>query len=109
MIEEILGDEYTKNIVQELGLQNNSPDEQANIIALLGENIFKRVMLEIFTALPKEHHDKLESYLGSQDVLGMRKFLLQHIPDLDKLIRHHAEVEYESTKTGFLTRLQGVN
>ena len=107
-IHELLGDSFVQQVVKEFKLDTLSADVQAELLAQLGENIYRRVMLEVLTALPEEARDEFETFVGSGDVVGMRAFLDKNIDGVDELIRHHATKEYESTKTGMLKKLQGV-
>src|SRR5262249_53360631 len=108
-IREILGDDFAKSVIDELGIRELPADIQANLISGLGRNIFGRVVLEILKALPKEEHGAFEAFMGSGDLDGLRAFLSRHIPDLDAFIRHEVAKEYESTKSGIHAAQQGTS
>lgn len=106
ILDEMLGDEYTKMALQELGLQNSAPEVQAELLGHLGSNILQRIALEILSVLPQSEHERFEQFIGASDVEGMRAFLAPFIPDLDDFIARYAQIEYESTKTMIATLRQ---
>lgn len=108
MITEILGEDFTKKMLEEMELHHSAPDVQAELLTKLGQNIIERVMLELLTAVPENARDEFQSHVGSGDVAGFRAFLEQHIVDLDDLILHHANREFEQTKTRIQMMKQGV-
>lgn len=108
ILDEILGDDFTKQILSELGVQDLPAEAQASIMSELGKTILERIMLEILKALPPSEHDRLEAFYGSNDVTGMRAVLVQHIPDFEEFVRREARNEYEAIKTGMHMREQGV-
>ena len=108
VIREILGADFTKNILVELGIQNSTLEEQATLMQAVGGNIERRIMLEILTILPESDRDEFEGYIGSKDIAGFREFLTSRIPDLEEFVRRHAVNEYEATKTELHKIRQGV-
>lgn len=109
IIEELLGDEATKQIIGELGIDGARPEDQAKLIALMWKNVEDQVLLEILKALPPSELGTFDSLLKKSDVHSIRQFLTKHIPDFDRFVRHIATVEYESTKTAARMRLQNLN
>lgn len=105
---EMLGDEFTKKVLEELGIQNSSHEAQTAILGNLGSNILKRLALEILSVLPKSDHATFEKFIGSSDTEGLRQFLLPRIPNLDQFLMHYANLEYEETKTQMRELNQGV-
>jgi hypothetical protein len=108
MIQEILGEDFTKKMLEEMELQHSSPEVQAELLAKLGQNIIERVMLELLSAVPEEVRGEFESHVGSGDVASFRAFLEKYISDLDEFITHHANREFEQTKTRIQMLKQGV-
>ena len=76
LIEELLGDEYAATIIREFALENDTPEGQAQFIALLGENVIQRITFEILKILPEADVATFESFIGAGDLEGLRKFLL---------------------------------
>ena len=107
-IKEILSDDLTKQIIAELGLEAETPESQADIIAMIGENVLQRVVIEIAKELPEEARQGFEPFIGGGDIPGMREYLLPYIPDLDRFIQRHAAAEFEATKTRIHMIEQGV-
>ena len=108
LIEEILGGDFAKKMLEEMELQHSTPEVQSEMLAKLGQNIIERVMLELLTAVPEPARAEFESHVGSGDVAAFRAFLEQHINDLDEFILHHANREFEQTKTRIQMLKQGV-
>lgn len=99
LIRDILRDDMARKIISELGLENDTPETQANIIEMIGENIQNRLLVEVLKALPEKDHSHFAAYIGSGDLEGLRSFLAPYIPDLDRFIQNLAITEYESIKT----------
>lgn len=97
-IKELLGDEFAQAVISELGMQDETPEEQAEFISELGLNVMLRVNLEIAKLLPEEERPQFESFIGSGDIDGLRKFLAPHIPDLDRFVYEVSQTEYEGVK-----------
>ncbi len=108
LVDEILGDEFTKQIITELGLENDTPEAQAELITMIGENLMSRLVLEIVKVLPESEHDAFEKFIGSGKLVELRDFLLPHIPDLDRFIQREITKEYEATKTRIHMIAEGV-
>lgn len=108
LVEEILGDDFTKKMLEEMELQHSSPAVQEELLAKLGQNIIERVILELLTAVPESARVEFESHVGSGDVAAFRDFLEKNIDDLDGFILHHANREFEQTKTRIQMLKQGV-
>ena len=96
-IQDLLSNDAMLALAKELGVENDTPENQAVIMTMIGSNITKRLVLTFVTALPENLHPEFEDYIGSGDVGGLRDFLEQHIPDLDKLIANEIRAEFEET------------
>jgi hypothetical protein len=107
-IDEILGEDFMQQAIGELGLQEVPKDIQGDLLSNIGENILKRVTLELLTALPVEERDTFEQMIGSGNGAGLREFLEKHIPNLERFVREHAEREFEATKTAIVMEKQGI-
>ena len=101
MLEELLGDDITQKVLEELGIRNSSPEMQAELLAGLMSTILKRIALEVLTVLPKSEHAEFERYIGSGDGPGMQSFLRKHIPDADEFVARYASNEFDAIKSKF--------
>ena len=99
IINDLLGEEVTQRMLQELGIHNSAKEQQEKLLVMLGENLLQRIMLELLTALPESARDEFESYVGSGDFEGMRKFVDKHVQNADELMQRIALNEYETIKT----------
>ncbi len=108
IIDEILGDTLTKQVLQELEAQHLSREAQERVLALTGDAVLKRVTLEILAELSESDRDEFEALVGKGDPALLREFLAPRIPDLDRFITRHATREYEAMKTQVHMEEQGV-
>ncbi|MFZ2886695.1 MAG: hypothetical protein WA021_02630 [Minisyncoccia bacterium] len=107
-LQEILGADFAEKLFVELGIQHDSPSEQEAVFLAVGTNIMSHIMFEILKIVPRDKHDELERFWGSNDIRGMRSFLLSYIPELDRFIQYEAMKELEATKTRAAELTQGV-
>ena len=108
IIDEILGDAFTTQVLQELEAQHLSREAQERVLALTGDAILKRVTLELLAGLLESDLDEFESLIGKGDQAALREFLAPRIPNLDRFIMNHAMKEYETMKTQVRMQEQGV-
>ncbi|MBS4051175.1 MAG: hypothetical protein KGZ69_08225 [Methylomonas sp.] len=98
-VEELLGDEFTKMVLKELGIENSSPAVQTELLGRLGSCIMQRLALEILSVIPKSDHETFAQLITSNDPAAMRAFLEPRIADLDEFLTHYATSEYEAIKS----------
>ena len=108
-IAQLLGEDIGTSVISDFGLEDGTPEEQAEFITQLGENIMLRLTLEILKIIPDSEHEKFKELMGAGDMPTLRQFLLAHIPDLDRFIQHEVTKEYEATKTRTHEISQGIN
>ena len=65
VINEILGEDFMQQAVAELGLKDVPKDIQGDLLSKIGENILKRVTLELLTAVPEPERDTFVQMIGS--------------------------------------------
>ncbi len=106
--DEILNEDLTKQIIAELGLVQESPEAQAEILDMMSENIMQRFVIEVLKILPEEKHAEFSAFIGSGTLIGLRDFLVPYIPDLDQFIQHHSAREFEATKARMRMIEEGV-
>jgi hypothetical protein len=94
----LLGDDFTKGIVRDLGIENESSEIQAKVVDRLGQAIFERIVLEVLKVLPPSEHDAFESFMGNGDFAGLQAFLQEKVPDGESLVQKAASDTYESVK-----------
>lgn len=108
LIEQALGVDFMQEAFREFGMQNSPLEAQAAFAEKLGENILKRITIEILSVLPEPDRDTFESLIGKNDMNALDAFLRMHIANPMEFIRNHASNEYEATKTQINHLLQGV-
>lgn len=109
LLHELLNDDIAQSVILDFKLQDDTPEEQAEFISQLGENIMLRLTLEILKLLPESEHERFKEFIGSGDMPGLRTFLMPHILDLDRFFQHEVMKEYEATKTRMREIEQGVD
>ncbi len=99
-IRAILKDEMTQALINDLGIQGETPEAQAALIAQLGDNIMGRVMVEILDTVPADKHEALAQALESGDLQMIESTIAPHVPDkdVDAFIRGKVKAEIEETK-----------
>lgn len=98
-LEELLGVKTVRSIIAELGIEHDAPEVQAEVLDVIGAQVFTSVILEVLKVLPSTERPAFDAYMGTGDVLGVREFLRRHIPDADAFMRHAAMVAYEKIRT----------
>ena len=98
VIDNLLSDEFTKEIIRELGIERDSPESQAAVISSIGEVVMQRVTLEIQKRLPVSVRLQFESLLGEGDMQDFDSLLRPYIPDIDNLIATESRKEFETIK-----------
>ncbi len=94
----ILRDKLAQEATKKLNIASLSIPVQEEIISRVGQNIIKRVSVEIFKTLPKDKRPEFEEFIGSGDVDGLYAFLKPLVPDLDAFIERETEKEIKLTK-----------
>ena len=95
---DLMGAPQVQEIITDLGLQDDSPEVQAEIIDMIGKLIFKEMTLEILEALPESERASLDEHMGSGDMQALRAFLEKHIPDVDAFLGNAAQRAYAAVK-----------
>lgn len=79
--------EILRGAAKNLGISHFPQDAQEKILAKLGENITKRIMLELLKKLPEEKMGEFEEIQKSGDDEKMQVFLRANIPNIDELVQ----------------------
>lgn len=93
-----LGDSTVDHIVKELKIDKDPVEVQFALVDMLNEFILEKVSLEVLKALPREDHQAFEDFIGKGDFDGLRSFLAERIPDVDRLIEHAATTAYDAVR-----------
>lgn len=91
-------EQLTEGLIEELGIQNESPEAQAYLMEKLGRNIFARITAEVLHIVPEEKHAEFQNLMGSGDMKALHDFLKPHIPNFDMLVQTEARKEIEQVK-----------
>lgn len=96
-LQKFLSSTQMQSLITELGIENDTPENQAELLAILGSNATKRVVLALFEALPENLHPDFERFIGGGDMQGLHDFLEEHISDVDELVVKEIRAEFEAT------------
>ena len=109
VVDQILGQEFTQNIIAELEIQGQSPEIQAEIISMIGANISRRIIWAILELLPQKEQVVFTELVDSGNWPVLETFLRTYIPNPQEFAQHEAMLEFESTKTRARMILEGVD
>ena len=87
-------------LIKKLGLENDSPEAQAEAISQASENMLARLFLEIFKVVPENKRTELDTVLGGGDYEKLVSFLSPLVPgaDADAFLKGVIRKEVEETK-----------
>ena len=108
-IQDILGNDYSNEIITDLGIEHETPEVQAELILGIGQTVLERLVLEIYKILPQEAHAEADAFLDAGDIAGARLLFEKHIPDFDAFVKHHISIELEKIKSNAQKVSQGVD
>ena len=103
-VQQILGNELVRGIVERLGINDANPEDQIDLIEKIGGAVLNGILLEIVTALDESTRNEFRSYLERGDPRGARALLEKNIKNLDAFIQRAAqtklaEIEKEAAET----------
>ncbi len=84
-------DELIKKITDELDISDISKEMRDKIITKLGENILKKLTIQVFDEIPKEEHAELKTILESGNMDNAYKFLNDKISNFDDFVSKSAK------------------
>jgi hypothetical protein len=82
----------------ELGIGNLAPNEQEQIIVEVGQNIMKRIIVELMNLLPEDRKDEFVALSDSGDENQMMEFIAGAIPGVDEILKKIVREEIEISK-----------
>ncbi len=91
-------DEIAQTIIAQLGLSELPEEAQQETIAVLGETILGRIVVEILTILPKTKHEEFRAMIGTASPLKIYNYLSPYIVDIPALVQRVAADEVAETK-----------
>ena len=94
----MLGSDFAQTLVKEFGIEGESTETQARLVAQIGESVFARIVLEILTILPPDKHAGFDALIGTGDPDALHAYIAPHIPDFDLFVRETAQKEIEHIK-----------
>ncbi len=91
-------DELIKKITDELDISDISKEMRDKIITKLGENILKKLTIQVFDEIPKEEHAELKTILESGNMDNAYKFLNDKISNFDDFVSKSAKSTIDEFK-----------
>lgn len=86
-----LNNNSNQGILEELGLTNLNNERKKELLEKMSRLIQNRVLLRILRSLSEEDKKEFDKILETNDMEKIHKFLIEKVPDLDKIT--DAEVE----------------
>lgn len=98
--------ELRKALVQELGLQALSEEEQNSAIERIGAVIFQNVLMRTYSTLPPETQTELEAIMAdTTKPETLFAFLQTKVPDLDAMIKEEV-IKFKAEATSVMEGIQ---
>jgi hypothetical protein len=98
-IDGILKDDLTQKLIREFGIEGESAETKASLLAQLGENISGRVLLEATKKVPEDQREAFFATIETSDLNSVKQFLQLYVSDFEQFVREEAQKEIERTKT----------
>jgi hypothetical protein len=93
IILEQLGDKVSQEVLQAFGMNEDTPEEQAQFLADAGEVIMQRVMLEILKKLPEAALPRFDHLVERGSEQEWKEFLGQYIESPEAFIEDEVKKE----------------
>jgi len=99
LLSAILKSDMAQTVIKEFGIEGESEESKAYLIAKLGENILGRIMLEAINNVPNSEHTRYKQLVESGDIQAFQTFILRYIPDFTRFAEQKAREEIARTKS----------
>jgi hypothetical protein len=86
-------------LVQDLNLKDIPESTQNEIIDQLGQNVMRRVTMEILKKIPENKYDEFDQISRTGDVTQIQNYIAQYIPDTDAFIREKTKETVDEFKS----------
>lgn len=86
------------DLIEKMNLGEISPDMQDQIIAQLGENVLKSVLIEVKAELEEGELEEFDSLIKKDNPETIEKFLLEKIPSFDSLVKEKMSIQMEAVR-----------
>lgn len=80
-------------LVRELGIEGLSQEAQEETLAVLGEGILERVVIEIVRVLPAPKHAEFRALIGTASPLRIHTYLEPYVSDFPAFVERYAKEE----------------
>ena len=89
-----------KTIIEELGMQNIPQEQQEELLAKMGDVLFKRILLETLEVLDEEDQKKFGEMIDTKkSAEAVEEFLKSKIENYDEFVKKVAE-DFKNELTG---------
>lgn len=86
-------------IIQDLGISSLPEEAQNEIIESLGQNIIRRVTLEILKQIPEDKHEEFDDISQTGDQSQIMAFIETYIPNADEFIQTKTQETIDEFKS----------
>ncbi len=90
--------EARKKLIDSLGMQGFSIDEQDSVLERVLEVIMDQIMIVVLTQIPAEEHEKFEKMLDAQQMDAAQAYIQKNVPNLNGIINDVFEIGVDEYK-----------
>ena len=97
-LQDLLSDTFARKMIQEFGIEEESDETKAYLLARLAENISGRTLFELSKKISPEKSSEFDTLVAGDDVEALGSFLAPYVPDFAQFVQAEAKKEIERTK-----------
>ncbi len=90
---DVLQDKITQSVVAAMGMQDFAPEEQAALLAEMGEVVSDAVMVAILKAIPEEKREEFAHALSKGEMDTVKKLMTTYLIDADSFVAKAVQEE----------------
>lgn len=95
---ELLNSDFARAMIVDLGISDERPEAQAELISGIGKAIFEGLIHEVHLRLPEDDLPALERLISEGDVARAYEHIRARLPDFDELIQKRTHAIYGKIK-----------
>ena len=99
--EMLLQEEIPKLVLQYFDMSDFAPEDQAAMLASIGDTVRDRIAIELLLALPDDAKEKYTNLVGANDLPALHAHLSTHIADMEGIIGRAMVDEVQKLRTDY--------
>ncbi len=92
-----------KELVEELGLDNLSAEDQERVLNEAGGMIYQRILLSVFEKIPAAEHDKLTQLITADLEDEITELVHKHVPNVEEVVEVEMQTSIDDLKRALLS------